>query len=46
VLSIVTPDGAPVNEYTIGAEPVDVTLKYPTVPLSTLVLAALVIIGL
>jgi len=45
VLLIVTPSGAPGNEYVIGRSPVAVTWKVPPVPLTTLVFATLVIVG-
>jgi len=46
VLSSVTSDGASAdNEYVKGIEPVAVTLKVPPVPLTTLVLSILVIVG-
>jgi hypothetical protein len=44
-LFIVTPVGAPVKENAIGRVPVAVTGKVPPVPLTTLVLAVLVIVG-
>jgi hypothetical protein len=42
---IVTPDGAPDNEYVKGAVPVAVTLNVPPVPLTTDVLFTDVIVG-
>jgi len=44
-LFILTPVGAPVNEYTIGNVPEDVTWNDPPVPLTTLVLFVLLITG-
>jgi len=42
---MLTPDGAPINEYTIGKVPEDVTWNVPPGPVTTLVLPGLVIFG-
>jgi len=43
--SILTPEGAPINEYEIGVVPIAVTRNVPPVPLIILVLAVLVKVG-